>query len=87
MNINDCIPVKQPVQLEQVKRIMLSGNWFTKYELAEITGIELSSCASRIRDLRLQKFGGYEIERMKSKNNNVYYYRIKKQNPVQEVLF
>jgi hypothetical protein len=77
--MNDCIPENQKSQLEKVKNMLMDFSWHSKYEIAEKTGIELSSTASRIRDLRLQKFGGYEVERMKSKNNNVYYYRIKNQ--------
>lgn len=85
--MNDCIPANQGKQLRAVKDMLLDYKWHTKYEIAEKTGIELSSTGSRIRDLRLQKFGGYHVERMKSKNNNVYYYRIKQTNLKQEVLF
>ena len=82
----ECQPVKQPVQLEQIKKLMLTGQWFTKYLLSELTGIELSSVASRIRDLRLEKFGGYIVERQRI-SNGVFQYRLLNPTTKQGELF
>lgn len=49
--------------LERVKLIMLSGSWCTLKELKDETGGTESSVSARVRDLRKEKFGGYEIER------------------------
>ena len=49
--------------LERVKSIMLPGNWRTLKELKDQTGGTESSVSARLRDLRKDKFGGYEIER------------------------
>jgi len=58
----------------------------TKYEIAEKTGIEISSVASRIRDLRLEKFGGHKIVRMRV-SRGVFAYRLEAPRGGQGVLF
>ena len=84
-NYIDCKPAVADSQLKTIKDIMLDGMWHDKYSISDKTGIELSSVASRIRDLRLEKYGGYEIERIK--HESVYLYRLKIVVAKQAVLF
>ena len=84
-NYLDCKPKNADSQLKTVKAIMLDGEPHSKYEIAEKTGIELSSVASRIRDLRLEKYGGYIIQRQKK--DGVYYYGLLNPAVKQAVLF
>ena len=56
------------VQFEAVKSEMLGGSWVTLYQLQEAldkNGVQASTPAisARVRDLRKQKFGGYNVER------------------------
>ena len=50
-------------QLERVKALTLSSDWWTLRELADRTGASEASVSARLRDLRKQRFGGYTVER------------------------
>lgn len=50
-------------QLETVKAIMLDGEPHTLAELAEKAHASTASVSARIRDLRKERFGGYQIDR------------------------
>ena len=51
------------VQLNEVRRLMVPGDWWTLAELARATGYPEASISARLRDLRKPKFGGYTVER------------------------
>jgi hypothetical protein len=50
-------------QLDAVRRSMLSGGWWTLARLATAAQGSEASVSARLRDLRKQKFGAYDIER------------------------
>lgn len=50
-------------QLQRVKLAMASGEWFTLAKLASIARCSEASASARIRDLRKEKFGSWNIER------------------------
>ena len=63
--------------MSRVKAIMWSGNWFTLRTLAEQCKGAEASVSARIRDLRKERFGGYEVER-KHLLDGVWVYRLKR---------
>lgn len=50
-------------QFQQVRRIMLDGQWHYNAELAAAAKGSESGVAARVRDLRKKKFGGYVVQR------------------------
>lgn len=50
-------------QLGQVRLLMLSGAWFTLEDLEQQLGYPQASISARLRDLRKEKFGKFNIER------------------------
>jgi hypothetical protein len=50
-------------QLKKVKDLMIDGQWRTLAEIAEVVGAPEGSVSARLRDLRKEKFGGYNVER------------------------
>lgn len=51
-------------QLSRVLTVMKDGRWHTLADLSATTGGDPeASVSARIRDLRKEKFGGYEVER------------------------
>lgn len=85
-NYQECMPENHIAQRKQVFHVMADGDWHTKFEISKKFLIEASSVASRIRDLRLIKYGGYIIERKKL-SKGLFAYRLVKPNQTQEVLF
>jgi len=60
---------------EAVREILLTASdYLTPYEISDKTGIYSGTVSSRIRDLRLPKYGGYKIERQKV--GNVWGYKV-----------
>lgn len=50
-------------QLEQVRQIMLDGQWHTLTELATLVCGSEASVSARLRDLRKPRFGSLSVER------------------------
>lgn len=50
-------------QLGKVRRVMMSGGWFTLAQIAEKAEAPQASVSARLRDLRKQRFGAYAVER------------------------
>jgi hypothetical protein len=63
-------------QLDAVRRSMLSGGWWTLAKLATAAQGSEASVSARLRDLRKQKFGAYDIER-RYVANGVWEYHLK----------
>lgn len=61
---------------QAIKKIMLTGEWFTLRELCEKVGCLETSASARIRDLRKPAFGGYTIERERV-GGGLFRYRLK----------
>lgn len=60
---------------ETVKTLLLTASdYLTPFQIAEKTGIYAGTVSSRIRDLRLPKYGGYRIDRQKV--GNVWGYKV-----------
>lgn len=49
--------------LGRVRALMADRQWRTLAQIQAIAGGTEASCSARLRDLRKQKFGSYEIER------------------------
>lgn len=68
-------------QLKAVYNVMSDGEWRSLIQISQLAGMKLnkyvpdSSASARLRDLRKDKFGGYEIER-KSMGNGIFHYRM-----------
>lgn len=63
-------------QLDAVRRLMLSGGWWTLAKLSERAQGSEASVSARLRDLRKPKFGAYHIER-RYVSNGVWEYHLK----------
>lgn len=50
-------------QFVKVKSLMLDGMWRTLEQIAEAVGAPAPSVSARLRDLRKERFGGYQVER------------------------
>jgi hypothetical protein len=47
----------------RVKALMLDGRWRSGPEIARIVGCSDSCATARVRDLRKEKYGSYEVKR------------------------
>lgn len=55
-------------QLNRVKTLMLDGHWRTLRQIAYVVGGSEAGISARLRDLRKPKFGGYLVERRRSRD-------------------
>ena len=64
-------------QLKRVYDVMSDGNWHRLPEIAHRAQGSEASCSARIRDLRKEKFGGFEVERRRHETQKgVFLYRL-----------
>jgi hypothetical protein len=49
--------------LIRVLKLMEDGDWHTLPEIAEATGGSEASVSARLRDLRKEKFGAYQVDK------------------------
>lgn len=61
--------------LERVRAALSDGCWHSLAHLCEVTGGTSASVSARVRDLRKDKFGGFDIERRRMRNG-VHEYRM-----------
>ena len=59
-------------QLERVYELVKTGEWYTLAEIASQTGDPEGSIGARLRDLRKEKFGAYDIRRKREGNTFAY---------------
>jgi hypothetical protein len=59
-------------QLERVYELVKTGEWYTLAEIAAKTGDPEGSIGARLRDLRKEKFGAYDIRRKREGNTFAY---------------
>jgi hypothetical protein len=70
-------------QITRVFNAINDGNWKTLEELASATGDSQQSIASRLRDLRIQTYGGHRVEaRIKDPSKQIWEYRLDTGNAV-----
>ena len=50
-------------QLGKVYRLMQDGEWRTLAEIAAVAGGSEAGCSARLRDLRKDRMGSYQVER------------------------
>lgn len=63
--------------LKRVYDIMSDGNWHRLAELAHRAQGSEASVSARIRDLRKEKFGGFQVDRKRHKTQKgVWLYRL-----------
>lgn len=67
-------------QLGRVYACAIDGKWRTLNEISLVTGDPEASVSSRLRDLRKEKFGSYQIERRRRGNPmlGLFEYRIRR---------
>ena len=63
-------------QLERVFDVMKNGQWITLRELADRSRCPEASASAQLRNLRKERFGGFEIEK-KYDHMGVFFYRLK----------
>ena len=63
-------------QLERVFNVMRFGQWVSLQELAHKAKCPEASASAQLRNLRKERFGGFEIEK-KYANNGLFLYRLK----------
>jgi len=68
--------VNQQTQLAHVLDYMSDKQWHCLSDIASHLNIAPQSAASRLRDLRLSKFGKHTIEIRKTSNPHVFEYRL-----------
>lgn len=69
--------VKLKGDLKRVHDVLAKADsWWSLKDIARVTGVSEISVGSRVRDLRKVKFGGYNIERLKSDGPRNYVYRM-----------
>jgi hypothetical protein len=76
-------------QLRAVFDAMRDGHWHTPEEIATKTGVGWASASARLRDLRKQKFGGFQIDRQRTGDaaKGLFRYRLRPPAPEQRDLF
>jgi hypothetical protein len=62
-------------QLERVKAVMQSGEWYTLAEIAAATGSPEGSIGARLRDLRKKMYGHWNVERRRV-SGGLHQYRV-----------
>lgn len=70
-------------QLNDVRNLMIDGNFRTLMEIAIAIGAPESSVSARLRDLRKLKFGGYIVEKQYL-GDGLYTYRVSASTSVTE---
>ncbi|MBL0320297.1 MAG: hypothetical protein IPP74_13555 [Alphaproteobacteria bacterium] len=65
-------------QLDEIREIMIDGEWRTLSQLRELTGFPESSISAQLRNLRKQKMGSYTVNRkvVGDRKNGLYSYQI-----------
>lgn len=65
-------------QLDRVKTLMLDGKWRTLGEISLVTQGSEASISARLRDLRKERFGSYQVERRRrgDPSDGLFEYRI-----------
>lgn len=63
-------------QLRRVRDLMLDGEWRTLAEIGGRLGIPEASASARLRDLRKERFGNYDVER-RNLGGGSWVYRVK----------
>ncbi len=62
-------------QLGRVHALMAAGRWLTLSAIAGACGCPEGSASARLRDLRKERFGGFDVQR-RSVGNGLHEYRI-----------
>ena len=63
-------------QLERVFDVMKSGEWITLRQLSDRARCPEASASAQMRNLRKERFGGFEVEK-KYDHFGVFLYRLK----------
>ena len=63
-------------QGQVVYNVMRDGKWRTLSYLNRLTGEPEASISARLRDLRKEKFGGFDVQRRRINDGGLYEYRV-----------
>lgn len=65
-------------QYDNVKALMLDGEWRTLVEISLLTDYPTPSISARLRDMRKPRFGAYTVERKRRGNGRagLFEYRV-----------
>lgn len=81
-NGSDYVPERDDArlltQLDEIRDLMLDGQWRSLNEIESITGHPPASISAQLRHLRKERFGSYTVEKT-YKGNGLYLYRVTKQ--------
>lgn len=64
-------------KLRRVLGIMSDGQWHTLSELASLAGCSEAGASARLRDLRKDRFGKFDVESSRSGPSGLWVYRLK----------
>lgn len=68
--------VRHSGQLKRVYDVMRGGQWRSLDEIVDMTGGTTASASARLRDLRKEKYGAFEVERRHVKGG-LFLYRVR----------
>jgi len=60
---------------KEIMKLMSDGKWRTKYAIHQVVGGDISSVTSRLRDFRIEKFGGHTVN-IRPKSKGVFEYQL-----------
>lgn len=63
-------------QLRAVAEVLADQQWHTLRELADRCGGSEAGVSARLRDLRKERFGGFEVERERVAETGLWRYRL-----------
>lgn len=63
-------------QHEQIRQLMLDGNWRTLREISFRLGYPESSVSAQLRHLRKAQFGGYRVEKKRHGHTGLWAYHV-----------
>jgi DNA-binding Lrp family transcriptional regulator len=63
-------------QVDLVFDLMADGRWRTLSEISKRLKQPIQSVSARLRDLRKDEYGGYEVLRERSDKNRTYLYKL-----------
>lgn len=69
-------PTSNQKQLKRIYDLMSDGNWRTAEEISNFTGDSKTSVTSRLRDLRLNKYGGHTVRARNTGQPKVWTYKL-----------
>jgi hypothetical protein len=76
-------------QTRRIFDVMRDGAWRTATEIEKLSGIGWASASARLRDLRKEQFGGFQVDRRRREpaDRGIFEYRVRPPAPRSPDLF